>query len=73
MKICCNNLSFSYGTNEVIKNLSMDFNEGKLYGILGPNGSGKTTFIKLLTGILKPQLGNTKIDNNNIKNFEMCD
>ena len=70
MKICCNNLSFSYGTNEVIKNLSMDFNEGKLYGILGPNGSGKTTFIKLLTGILKPQLGNTKIDNNDIKNFK---
>lgn len=70
MKICSNNLRFSYGTNEVIKNLSIDFNEGKLYGILGPNGSGKTTFIKLLAGIIEPQFGNTEIDNKDIKNFK---
>ncbi|MHA1718059.1 MAG: ABC transporter ATP-binding protein [Promethearchaeota archaeon] len=70
MIIRCNNLCFNYGTNEVIKNLSINFKKGSLYGILGPNGSGKTTLVKLLSGILKPLSGNIEVDNHNIKNYK---
>ncbi|MCL2015473.1 MAG: ABC transporter ATP-binding protein/permease [Defluviitaleaceae bacterium] len=46
------NLAFSYNTeNPIIKNLNFTFNKGKIYGILGQNGAGKSTFINLLMGM----------------------
>ena len=39
-----NNISFSYSKKAIINNISTEFKCGKLYGILGANGSGKTTF-----------------------------
>ncbi len=43
------NLSFSYSTKPILKNLSFRLEPGRFYGIIGPNGSGKTTLIRLLT------------------------
>ena len=52
-----NNLSKSYGKIQAIKELSLSVQEGMVYGILGPNGSGKTTTLSIITGILKPHAG----------------
>ena len=51
------NLSKSYGTKEVLKNVNLKIEPGKIYGLLGPNGSGKTTMIKIINGLLQPTSG----------------
>lgn len=45
------NLSKSYGTNEILENLNLDFERGKVYGIVGANGAGKTTLFKCIAGL----------------------
>ena len=47
------NLSKSYGSNQVLSNINLTFEKGKVYGIVGENGSGKTTLFKCITGIEK--------------------
>ncbi|MBT8171875.1 ATP-binding cassette domain-containing protein [Candidatus Bathyarchaeota archaeon] len=44
-----------------VNNLNLEIGEGELFSILGPNGAGKTTTVNILTGILKPTSGNTRI------------
>ena len=51
------NLSFQYDRAPVLENLSLSINKGEFIGIFGPNGGGKTTFLKLLLGFLKSQVG----------------
>ncbi len=51
------NLAFSYGQVPVIKNITMTLEEGRIYGLLGENGVGKTTLLTLLAGLKKPQAG----------------
>ncbi|MEZ4838024.1 ATP-binding cassette domain-containing protein [Flavobacterium sp.] len=46
-----NGLSKSYGKNEVLKNISMEFLNGKAYGIVGENGAGKTTLFRCIAGL----------------------
>ena len=48
-------LSFSYGNREVLKNICASFKPGMVCGLLGPNGSGKTTLLKNIASILKPE------------------
>ena len=60
-----NDLGFSYGQNPVLKNISMKLEEGKIYGLLGENGVGKTTLLTLLCGLKKPQKGRIDIDGYN--------
>jgi len=55
------NLSKNFGDLKAVNNLSLSIKEGELFGLLGPNGSGKTTTVKLLTGQLKPTRGNATI------------
>lgn len=54
-------LSFSYGANPVLKNISMELLPGRIYGLLGENGVGKTTLLTLLCGLKKPQAGSIDI------------
>ncbi len=55
------NLEFEFPEGFRINNISFSFNEGEVVGIIGDNGSGKTTVAKLLCGILKPTNGSIKI------------
>ena len=50
-------LTKSFGGRTVVRNLSMQVKRGTIYGFLGPNGSGKTTTIRMLTGLLTPDEG----------------
>jgi ABC-2 type transport system ATP-binding protein len=55
------NLSKSFGNLKAVNGLSLSVKEGELFGLLGPNGSGKTTTVKLLTGQLKPSKGSMNV------------
>ncbi|MFT3909083.1 MAG: ATP-binding cassette domain-containing protein [Ferruginibacter sp.] len=51
--IVVKNLSKKYGTNEVLKNINMQFDKGKAYGIVGENGAGKTTLFRCIANLEK--------------------
>ncbi len=53
----CNHLSKNYGSHCALENISLSIEKGQIVGLLGPNGSGKTTFIKILNGLLTPTSG----------------
>lgn len=55
------NLSFSYGRNTVLKGITLNLEPGKIYGLLGENGVGKTTLLTLLCGLKKPREGFIRI------------
>ncbi len=59
------NLAFSYGKNEVLRNISMELKPGRIYGLLGENGVGKTTLLTLLCGLKKTQTGTIQADGQN--------
>ena len=61
----CTNLSKNYDFDNALNNVNLSIETGKIIGLLGPNGSGKTTFIKLLNGLLKPTEGEIFIDGKN--------
>ncbi len=60
------NLSKSFGSKNIINNLSLSINSGEICGFLGPNGSGKTTTIKMIVGLLLPDSGTVSISGHDI-------
>lgn len=56
------NLAFSYGKKEVLRNISLNLEPGRIYGLLGENGVGKTTLLTLLCGLKKPLFGTIDAD-----------
>ena len=62
------NLTKKFGSLTAVNNLSLSIKEGELFGLLGPNGSGKTTTIKLLTGQIKPTKGKAKVLDTDVLN-----
>lgn len=63
--ISINNLSFKYGKKEILNNISMRLEAGKIYGLLGENGVGKTTLLKIISGLQKPFSGSCLIRGEN--------
>ena len=53
----CRNLTKSYTGKRAVSNLNVRLEEGKIYGLLGENGSGKTTWMKMMAGLAKPSQG----------------
>ena len=58
-------ITFSYGSNTVLKNISMCLEESRIYGLLGENGVGKTTLLTLLCGLKRVKSGHIDIDGYN--------
>jgi len=61
------NLKKNYGSKEAVKNISFAIKKDEILGLLGPNGSGKTTTIGMLLGLLKPTNGEILIDGKKIE------
>ncbi len=63
-------ISFAYNGNTVLEHVSFNIEPGDYVGIVGPNGGGKTTLLKLLVGLLPPQSGSIKISGIPIEKFQ---
>ena len=64
------NLRFSYGENVVLDNVSFTIEQGDYVGVIGPNGGGKTTLLKILIGLLPCQSGTLKIMGTPVEDFK---
>lgn len=56
------NLSLTLSKQEILKNVNISFEEGKIHGIIGKNGSGKSMLFKCICGFVKPQTGTITVD-----------
>jgi zinc transport system ATP-binding protein len=65
-----NNLSFAYGTQEVLTHASLVVRQGDYLAIVGPNGGGKTTLIKLIINMLQPKDGSILIFDTSVERFQ---
>ena len=61
-----NGLSFSYGNRKVLEDISFDAEENQIISILGPNGTGKTTLLKCICNIHKPDSGSVMVDGRDV-------
>ncbi len=52
---------FAYGRQQVLKNITLDVKAGEVVGLLGPNGAGKTTTVRVLNGLLPPEVGSVRV------------
>lgn len=55
-------ISKKYGEVEALKNVSFSVNPGEMFGLIGPDGSGKTTMFRILTTLIRPNSGNATVD-----------
>lgn len=62
MMLKCENLVKKYITKVAVENISLEISRGKIYALLGPNGSGKTTFMKMAAGLIKPTSGEIQFE-----------
>ncbi len=63
-------VSFSYGKEEVLKDISLEIHQGDYLGLVGPNGAGKTTLLKIMLGLLPPKKGDIKLFGTDLKKFK---
>lgn len=59
-------LTVGYGARPVLHNLSLEVQAGEFLGIIGPNGCGKSTLVKTISGLLKPKSGEIKLEGHNL-------
>ncbi|MBL8438898.1 MAG: ABC-F family ATPase [Zoogloeaceae bacterium] len=60
--LIANNITMQFGAKPLFENVSVKFGEGNRYGLIGANGAGKSTFMKILAGVLDPTAGNVALD-----------
>lgn len=63
-------LSFSYGREEILNDITIEIARGDYLGIVGPNGAGKTTLLKIMLGLLNPSKGEVVLFGKNIRHFK---
>ena len=63
------NISLAYGNRLILDNINFKINEGQIFGMLGPNGVGKSTIFNLITGLINPGNGKIKIANKDVTNY----
>lgn len=62
--ITVNNVTLQFGSRVLFENVNLKFTRGNCYGVIGANGAGKSTFLKLLSGELEPNKGEISVDKN---------
>lgn len=67
------NVCFSFENTQALQDLTINLPTGKFYGLVGPNGCGKTTFLDLLVGYKKPEQGTVRFCGDKIDNFKQRD
>ena len=65
------NVSYRYGENDVLRNITLIIPSGKITALKGPSGSGKTTFVDLIVGFLQPVSGQILIDNKDLAEIDV--
>ena len=63
------NISLSYGNRLILDNINFKINEGQIFGMLGPNGVGKSTIFNLITGLISPKYGKIFINGHDATSF----
>ena len=67
LNIELDSLTKKFGEKTVVDNVSLSIEKGELFGLLGPNGPGKTTTIKILCGLLEPTGGTAKVGGHDVR------
>ena len=67
MRLVVKDICFAYNSVDVLSQVSFDVHQGQIVGIIGPNGSGKTTMLKCINRVLKPRVGTVLIDDKDLK------
>ncbi len=62
-------VSISFGKRIVLDEINFNINQGEIFGMLGPNGVGKSTIFNLITGLIKPDSGKVLIEKSNVTNL----
>lgn len=73
MRLKVNNIEFAYNSTPVLENISMELDRSEVLGIVGPNGTGKSTLIRCIDRILKPQQGTILLDEHDITNMKQME
>jgi len=63
------NVTLAYGNRIILDNISFQINEGQIFGMLGPNGVGKSTIFNLITGLITPKHGKIKINGEDVLKY----
>jgi len=63
------NISLAYGNRLILDNINFKINEGQIFGMLGPNGVGKSTIFNLITGLISPKNGTIKINGEDVTQY----
>ena len=63
------NVSLAYGNRLILDNIGFKINEGQIFGMLGPNGVGKSTIFNLITGLITPKSGIIKINGEDVTQY----
>ena len=63
------NISLSFQKRQILENISFEINKGEIFGMLGPNGVGKSTIFNLITGLIKPDNGEIIINNEKVNDY----
>ena len=63
------NINLSYGSRLILDNINFKINEGQIFGMLGPNGVGKSTIFNLITGLIQPNSGKIKLNNTDVLDY----
>ena len=62
-------VSLAYGNRLILDNINFKINEGQIFGMLGPNGVGKSTIFNLITGLITPKYGKIKINGQDVTGY----